>query len=91
MGIKSVGRRMPKFVFKAGNVEPETFSFPDLATAKCEAMRYAGRLICAQAETFWEHGNFEMTVTDEKNLTLFTLIMAGTESAAIPGMLSARQ
>jgi hypothetical protein len=54
-------------------------------------MRYAGRLICAQAETFWEHGNFEMTVTDEKNLTLFTLIMAVTESAATPGMLSPRQ
>ena len=43
---------------------------PALAAAKCEAVRYASRLICDDAEHFWDAGVFQMTVSDEKGLTI---------------------
>ena len=56
---------------------------PNLATAKCEAVRYAGRLLCDGAREFWDTGDFMMTVTDEKGLTLFTLQFSAVEAPAI--------
>lgn len=56
-----------------------------LTDAKCEAVRYAGRLICDHAGKFWHSGDWAMTVTDEKGLALFTLRLSGTEAPAILG------
>jgi Domain of unknown function (DUF6894) len=55
---------------------------PALAAAKCEAVRYASRLICDDAEHFWDAGVFQMTVSDEKGLTIFalTLTLAADEA-----------
>jgi hypothetical protein len=53
-----------------------------LAHAKCQAMRMAGQIICDAAETFWDAAEWKMTVTDETGLTLFELLIFGTESAA---------
>jgi hypothetical protein len=54
-----------------------------LAEAKCEAVRYAGKLICDAANQFWDAGDFSLTVTDEKGLVLFTLRLSATEAPAI--------
>ena len=35
-----------------------------LAAAKCEAVSYAGRLICEHAGEFWNSGDWIMTVTN---------------------------
>jgi hypothetical protein len=59
---------------------------PSIAEAKCEAVRYAGRLICDHAGEFWNSSDWNMTVTDECGLTLFTLRLVGTESPAIVGL-----
>ena len=59
-----------------------------LDLAKCEAVRYAGRLICDHAADFWDAGDWNLTVANEAGLTLFTLQLIGTESAAIRGLAS---
>ena len=56
---------------------------PTLAEAKCEAVRYAGRLICDHGTKFWDSADWSMTVTDEKGLTQFSLQFIGTEAPAI--------
>ena len=55
----------------------------DVATAKCEAIKFAGRHVCDKADTFWDDANWTLTVADETNLTLFQLHIIGTESSAI--------
>lgn len=80
---------MPRFFFHTnhpteGNVQDdEGMEFPNIHVAKCEAVAYAGRLLCDVAEHFWDTGDFEMTVTDEKGLILFTMRVIGTEAPAI--------
>lgn len=54
-----------------------------LAAAKCEAVSYAGRLICDHAGEFWNSGDWSMTVTDGKGLSLFSLQLVATESPSI--------
>jgi D-lyxose ketol-isomerase len=54
-----------------------------LAEAKCEAVKLAGKCIFDQASTFWHVGDFTLTVTNERGLTLFTLRLYGTEAPAI--------
>lgn len=75
---------MLRFFFKvdasSGDLEVD---LPDLATAKCEAVRYAGQLLCDRASEFWDRGDFSMTVTDGERLTLFTLQFSALEAPAI--------
>lgn len=54
-----------------------------LADAKCEAMAVAGRMICDQADTFWDAAEWCLTVSDQDNLTLFQLNLMGTEAPSI--------
>jgi hypothetical protein len=67
------------------NDESESTSFhaADLAAAKCEATRMAGRIICDDALTFWDKAEWSLTVTDEGGLTLFQLQFIGTDAPAI--------
>ena len=77
---------MPRYHFHVdGGSTPdaEGTELDDLATAKCEAVKLAGALICGAADTFWDTQDFSMTVTDEDRLTLFTLDLIATESAAV--------
>jgi hypothetical protein len=75
---------VPSFYFHVDGPPNELeVDLPDLATAKCESVRYAGRLLCDQASEFWDHGDFVMTVTDDQGLTLFTLHFNAYEAPAI--------
>lgn len=78
---------MPRFYFHVENGEPHRdekgTELSTLAQAKCEAVRYAGRLLCDRASEFWDTGDFCMTVTNEGGLTLFTLQFSGVEAPAI--------
>ena len=56
----------------------EGYTFPDAHTAKGEAVKYAAELLSDVGESFWDPRDFEMTVTDEKGLILFTIRMIGT-------------
>jgi hypothetical protein len=75
---------MPKFYFHVDGVQdPEGIELSGLAEAKCEAVRYAGRLICDSAGDFWNAADWNMKVSDENGLDLFALHFAGVEAPAI--------
>ena len=75
---------MLTFIFRIdGRPDEQEVHLPDIATAKCEAVRYAGQLICDEAEQFWDAAEFSMTVMDERRLVLFSLTMLGQEAPAI--------
>jgi len=79
---------VPRFFFhiEGGSAledDAEGFDLMNIAEAKCEAVRFAGRLICDAASTFWDVGDFHMTVSDERGLTLFELRFVGTEAPSI--------
>ena len=66
-----------------GSPDDEGTELEGLATAKCEAVKLAGRVIIDAARSFWEKGDWKMTVTDESGLLLFSLLFVGVEAAAI--------
>lgn len=74
---------MPRFVLDVENGPEHEIDAPDLAQAKCEALRFAGSLICDSADTFWDVAHFRMTVADEAGLILFALELIGTEAPAV--------
>ena len=80
---------MPRFFIhtnnptEAGVQDDQGMEFASIHDAKCQAVAYAGRLLAEVAETFWDTADFELTVTDENGLILFTMRMVGTEAPAI--------
>ena len=78
---------MLRFYFRiegdAAHDETEAVELDSVAEAQCEAVRFAGRVICDRAGEFWNSGDWKMTVTDHNGLSLFTLQLIGTESPAI--------
>jgi hypothetical protein len=76
---------MPRFYFNISDQPPDTDGreFETVSQAKCEAVKYAGELMCDAASTFWNSGDFIMTVTDDKGLALFSLHLIGTDSPAL--------
>ena len=80
---------MPVFRFRASGdtstVIENSLRLQNLAAARCEAVKYAGRLICDVGTDFWRSKEWQMTVSDDAGLTLFVLTLIGTESPAISG------
>ena len=80
---------MPRFFIHtnnpadAGTQDNEGMEFASVQDAKAQAVVYAGRLLSEAGEKFWDRADFELTVTDEKGLILFTMRMVGTEAPAI--------
>jgi hypothetical protein len=85
---------MPRYFFHvedgADITDDVGMELAGVAEAKCEAMRYAGRLICDGAGGFWDAGDWSMTVSDETGLTLFTLHLSGIEAPAIQASARSR-
>ena len=59
----------------------------DLATAKCEGVKLAGQMICADSDRFWNRREWGLTVTDTAGLILFSLAFFGTEAPAAARLL----
>jgi hypothetical protein len=75
---------MARFIFKVdGCADHKEIDLPDLAAAKCEALRYASNMVCDQQERFWNAREFQLTVTDQTGLALFALTISGIEAPAI--------
>lgn len=76
---------MPRFFFHSHNSGRDVTGsdVANMAEAKVEAVRYLGKLLCDSADDFWVSGDFEMSVTDEAGLILFTMRIVGTEAPAI--------
>ena len=79
---------MPRFFFhtnhpsERGIQDDEGLVYPSVHAAKCEAVAYAGRLLADSARTFWDDGDFELTVTDERGVILFMMRVIGFEADA---------
>ena len=76
---------VPRFHFHInGEQDVEGFELADVRVAQCEALAMAGRIICdADADVFWEGGDWSMKVTTPDGLALFDLTIVGNESPAI--------
>ena len=80
---------MPRYFFHTNNPREQTtqddegFEFASLHDAKGQAVAYAGRLLCNVGEKFWDDADFELVVTDDRGLILFSMRVFGTESPAI--------
>lgn len=63
--------------------DDEGLDYPSVHAAKCEAVKYAGQLLCDVGVHFWDSGDFELTVTDDQGLVLFAMRVVGLEAPAI--------
>lgn len=81
---------MPRFSFRVPEArvpEPAFLDLPSLEAARVEAVKAACTLLANSPDEFWSSGgDWQMTVTDERGLTLFTLIVyAANAPAGSPG------
>ena len=75
---------MARFIFHVeGHPDDLERDLPNIAAAKCLAVRHAGELICEEAESFWDDAEFSMIVMNEDGLILFTLTLTGLEAPAL--------
>lgn len=78
---------MPRFYFHVSDSRDypdlQGTELPDLESAQREAVRFSGQLLAKAADTFWNSQEWHMRVTDDADLTLFTLMFIGTEGAMI--------
>ena len=74
---------MSRFVLHVDGGPDQPIDASTVAEAKCQAVRFAGELICDSADRFWDTADFRMTVSDGNGLVLFTLQFVGTEAPAI--------
>jgi hypothetical protein len=77
---------MPNYRFEIvdGLKPPEVIEVElgGLTEAKCEAVMFAGRVLCDTAGTFWDNKDWTLTVATDDHLTLFELLIHGTEAPA---------
>jgi hypothetical protein len=72
---------VPRYHFNvAGEVDAEGWTFSGLAEAKCQAAKMLGAMVIDEAAEVWEVGELCMSVTDERGLILFSLIIVGHDS-----------
>ncbi len=73
---------MSVYYFEIADTEPAIpcvgEELPSLASARCFALKYAGRLICEQGPAIWNGEDWVMTITDANRLTLFTILVCVT-------------
>lgn len=62
--------------------------FPDLETAKREAVRLSGDMIRELGPEFWEGDGWALEVTDESRAILFTLVFFASLAPSTPTRLS---
>lgn len=75
---------MPTYHFHVeGDLAYTGVDLNSVVEAKCEAARFAGQVLCDAASKFWTSAEFHLRVSDEHDLTLFTLSITSTDAPAI--------
>jgi len=74
---------MARYIFNMASRPPVEMDLPSVVVAKCEAVRYLGRMVCDEAAHFWESGELSLMVSDDKGLLLFTMYMIGRDAPAL--------
>ena len=82
---------MPKFYFHTqdGHVthDEDGTILPNLASARREAVRISCQMLRMREDAVWLTRSWQMTVTDEVGLVLFTIDVAAHLSPAVAGTL----
>lgn len=78
---------MPRYYFNVydgvSSPDQDGTELADLAGAKIAALRLMGQLLNDDPDSFWNNHQWRLDVTNDAGLTLFTLMFAAVESAAI--------
>lgn len=88
VSVPAKGAVIARFFFhtnhpsERGVQDDEGYVFASVHAAKCEAVAYAGRLLADSAQHFWDTGDFELTVTNERGVILFMMRVVGFEADA---------
>ena len=80
---------MQFFINLAGAVydpDGEGVDLPTISDARIEAVRFAGELLKDRPQLVWMGEEVRVEVTDENQLMLFTVIVAGVDAPAAKGM-----
>jgi hypothetical protein len=83
---------MPRYFFHLTsgheNLDVDGTDLKSLPMARCHAVKMIAEVLCGSPEMYWEHECYRVTVADETGLTLFTVEMSSTDSAAIRPILA---
>lgn len=81
---------VPRFFFHHtdGGFDPdnEGTDFPDLATARVEAVRYAAEVVRDRPDEVWSGDTFRIEVSDEHGMLLCTVVILGLDAPAARGV-----
>lgn len=86
---------MPIFRYVINDATPaesvQAVDFPDVDTAKGQAVIFAGTMLAEIDGAFWEDSEWRLDVTDEGGLILCSIVVLGIASAADPSAGSRRR
>jgi hypothetical protein len=86
---------MPQYVFSLADDhsgwDGEAKELPDVQAAKCVAIRMISDTLCNHPQAFWDAESHQVTVSDEKGLTLFIVDLLTTTSPAILALVQSRR
>jgi hypothetical protein len=78
---------MPRFHFniRNGSFGPDESGtdLPDLQSARVQAIAFTGELLKDHSRAFWESADWQMTVTDDRGLVLFTVHVLATDAPVL--------
>ena len=81
---------MPRFFFHhtdgAFDPDDEGTDYPDLTTARAEAVRYAGEIVRDRPDEVWAGDTFRIEVSDEGGMLLCTIVVLGLDAPASRGV-----
>ena len=85
---------MQRFFFHRtdGDFDPDNqgTEFPNLATAKLDAVRFAAESVKESPEDVWLDGTFRVEVSDEQGMLLCMVIVLGIDTPAARGLKKPR-
>ena len=86
---------MPRFFFHRtdGAFDPdnEGTEFPDLMTARAEAIRFAAETVKEDPQQVWAGNTFRVEVSDEEGMLLCTVVILGLDAPASRGLRKPRR
>jgi hypothetical protein len=85
---------MPVFQFHlsdgAAPADPVGVEYADVAAAQAAGVKYLGQLLSDHGDQFWRSGDWQLVVSDESGLTLFTVQVLATQAPAVQVEIIAR-
>lgn len=86
---------MPRFFFHRtdGAFDPdnEGTEFPDLMTARVEAIRFAAETVRDDPQQVWAGDTFRIEVSDEEDMLLYTVVILGLDTPPSRGLRKPRR